>query len=180
MQSLSTHPPTRSIFLKCFKMRSGTLRDEVLVNKPLIISLKLTRSETWCQNLLYRFKSNVFKESPASYVEVLVQKNDKTGRLLLANGFYLGFMTKLNRTVAEINTSDLQAKVNGIIGAEWRYHDPFISHGIAKMADYDSTKSLAQWDSQNHVGHQVILQLVSKRNLNKTIIEKSFAKTIAN
>ena len=169
-----------SIFLKCFTMRSGTLRDEVLVNKSLIISLKLTRSETWRQNLLRRFKSNVFKESPASYVEVLVQKNDTTGRLLLTNGFDGSFVSKLNRTVSIINTSDLSAKVDVINGAGWRYQDPFIPHGITKVTDYDLTKAMAQWDSQNHVGHQVILQMESNRNLSKTAIERSFATTIAN
>ena len=169
-----------SIFLKCFTMRSGTLRDEVLVNKSLIISLKLTRSGTWRQNLLRRFKSNIFKESPASYAEVLVQKNDTAGRLLLTNGFDRDFVSKLNRAVSIMNTSDLSAKVDVINGAEWRYQDPFIPHGIAKMTDYDSTESLAQWDSQNHVGHQVILQMESKRNLSKTTIERSFATTIGN
>jgi len=169
-----------SIFLKCFTMRSGSLRDEVLVNKSLIISLKLTRSEIWRQNLLHRFKSDVFEKYPASYAEVLVQKNGTTGRLLLTNGFDLGFVNNLNRTVAEINTSDLSAKVDVILGAEWRYQDPFIPHGIAKMTDYDSTESLAQWGSQNHVGHQVILQLESKRSINKATIERTFANTIEN
>ena len=169
-----------SIFLKCFKVRSGTLRDEVLVNDSLIIALELTRSETWRQNLLRRFKSEVFEKSPASYVEVLVQKDDTTGRLLLTNGFDWSFVDKLNRTVAEMNISDLSAKVDIILGAEWLYQEPFIPHGIAKMTDYKSTKSLAQWDTQNPVGHQVIFQLQSKRRLNKVTIERSFANTIAN
>jgi len=168
-----------SIFLKCFKARSGALRDEVLVNESLIIALQLKTNETWRQNLLHRFKSEVFEESPASYAEVLVKKDDTTGRLLLTNGFDWSFVDKLNRTVAEMNTSDLSANVDIILGAEWLYQEPFIPHGIAKMTDYDSTTSLAQWDTQNPVGHQVIFQLESKRNLNKVTIERSFTNTIA-
>lgn len=154
---------TSSILLK---LLSAWPLTKILALNSIVITPSLTNHEkAWKKNFMLRLKDEVFGDNPdAAFVDIAVE-NKKTNsgfNVMITNYGLQNFVRSLNETIVEFNAktkNELFSRVNILNGGAWRYQKDFEPSRVFLPDDYDQTEPLAQWKSQNPVGHQVILQL---------------------
>lgn len=156
---------TASILLKLLSLRRAAFLAKYLEPDALVItSITDDENEAWKRNLMLRIKDESFIDSPAAFAEIAFEntKNDSGFKLIITNDGGEYFINRLNSTLTELKSDDSNS-LNGVVqiihGGEWLFQENFVPSRSFLPDDYDQSGPLAQWQTQNPIGHQFILQL---------------------
>jgi len=178
---------TATILLKVFSARRKSLMitNPVLEDDAIVLSASFDESDdAWRRNLLLLFKDDVFIDSPSAFTDISFYNddNDSGFNLLVTNDGGEHFFSNINRTLTELqndNSATIKAKVQVVNGGEWLFQQDFAPSRSYLPSDYDQSQPLQQWESQQPLGHQFILQMEpnpkskKKTKLSSHIVKKA-------
>jgi len=124
--------------------------------KVFIMAVMLDSSETWRRNWLERFRHDIFKYEPLFRAKVSLNEIEY-GVTSFGDDSFVEHLLQLLKEIQQITS--LQIQVKRIYGGVPRYLKNFKPTQFFEHSDYDQTEPLAQWQSQQPVAHQTVLQL---------------------
>jgi hypothetical protein len=119
-----------------------------------------TNGESWRRHFLDRFRRDILTLDPIFLAEILWNSTDTTMEMGIVNTGDWDFVDHLMEAVAKIGTATgLVSDVRNIQGGMFIFMPEFVPTLFALPSEYDQTSPLEQWNAQQPLGHQTVLQM---------------------
>ena len=127
-------------------------------NARLLGHIPAGSAESWKKHFLVRFHNDLFVTEPAYIGQIQIQL-EGAGSVGVVARSDVHFTSKLRQVAADIETrTGATAEVTYLHGGFWKFHDPFVPTDFFLPEAYDQTSPLEQWNSQQPVALQVVMQ----------------------
>ncbi|GAX21114.1 hypothetical protein FisN_1Lh211 [Fistulifera solaris] len=154
--------------------KSRFTRKEILANDVLVVANSLDVTEEWRRAFLDRFRRDFIVLEPVFRAEVLFNNSDSSMEMgVLSSGDDRFFENLLAVCQSIEKETNLEADVRNVQGGLFKYMPKFKPSQFFLPKDYDQSAPLKQWNSQQPVGRQTVIQLEVEPIIDKVITEKT-------
>lgn len=153
--------------------QSRFTREETLDANVLVIANSLNVTEEWRRALLDRFRHDFIVLEPVFRAEVLLNSSDSSMEMGIVSSGDERFFENLLAISRNIEKeTGLDADVRNVQGGLSKYMPRFKPSQFFLPKDYDQSSPLTQWNSQQPLGRQTVLQLEVEPLVDKIVKEK--------
>jgi spermidine synthase len=141
--------------------RIQTIKDDLLNTDDCMVLANIeSGGESWRRNFLDRFRRDILTDDPIFRAEILFNSTDTTMEMGIVNIGDGLFVEKLMEAVAKIETATgLVSDVRNIQGGMFTFMPDFEASQFSLPGEYDQSSPFEQWNAQQPLGHQTVLQL---------------------
>jgi S-adenosylmethionine/arginine decarboxylase-like enzyme len=134
----------------------------------MVMTMIEDETEGWRRTFLDKVRKDVVQVDPLFRAEVLFNSSSSSMGLGIVSSGDKDFMLHLVDMVADVeNASGLALEIREMFGGLWRPDQQIFmadeeAEAMYSQESYDQTLALQQWQSQEPVGHQTLLQLETR------------------